>query len=145
MRSLRLLALLPMLALAACVAGGGAVAPPGDGGQEAADSPDAASLSGSFRLTEISAGPPPAPVTLTFPEPGRVAGRAPCNSFTGPLLQGPPAFRVGPLAVTTAACAEQDAERAFFDVLDRMERIEFTETGLILSSGVGERMVFVRE
>ena len=49
--------------------------------------------------------------TLTFPDVGRVAGNASCNRFSGTMLVTGNAIKMGPLAMTRMACADNDINR----------------------------------
>jgi heat shock protein HslJ len=49
--------------------------------------------------------------TLSFPDVGRVAGNASCNRFTGTMLVTGNAIKMGPLATTRMACADNDVNR----------------------------------
>ncbi|OBY27791.1 META domain-containing protein [Leisingera sp. JC1] len=83
-----------------------------------------------------------ADATLTFPEPGKIAGRAPCNSFSGSQTAPYPWFETGPLAVTRMACPELEAEDAFLNALQGMTLSEVTGDVLILSNEAGREMLF---
>lgn len=95
-----------------------------------------------YVLREINGASYPERATLIFPEEGRIAGSAPCNSFSGTLLAPYPWFELGPLAVTRRACPDLPAESQFFTALQRMKLIEFSGSVLILSTTEGEEMIF---
>lgn len=82
--------------------------------------------------------------TLTFPEPGQVAGEAPCNSYGGAQLESLPAFRLGPLRATRRACPALADESAYFAALAAMMHAEVQGDTLILSSPDGREMAFDR-
>lgn len=83
-----------------------------------------------------------AEATLRFPEPGRIAGQGPCNSFTARLDAPYPWFEIADLVATRAACPELEAEGAFFAALLAMEQIEVSGAVLILRNEAGHEMLF---
>lgn len=95
-----------------------------------------------FLLEEIDGQPFPSRATLQFPEPGRVAGSAPCNSYSGPITVPYPWFELGPLAVTRRACPELADEAAFLRALQSMTLAEASGDILILSNTEDGKMVF---
>ena len=104
-----------------------------------------APASGSlWRLDSIDGTPFAARATLGFPEPGLIAGKAPCNSYGGELTASAPGFGIGPLRVTRMACGDLEAERQFFQTLGAMAAMETQGDQLILSAPDGTRMVFSR-
>lgn len=80
--------------------------------------------------------------TLTFPEPGKITGTAPCNSFSGRMTAPYPWFETGPLATTRMACPEMSAETQFFAALSDMTLSEVSGDTMILSNDAGREMVF---
>lgn len=99
---------------------------------------------GVWQLSEIDGRPFAARATLSFPEPGRVAGEAPCNLYSGAMTAPYPWFEAGALAVTRRACPEMAAEARFFDALGRVTLAEVQGDVLILSDPAGPEMVFTR-
>lgn len=97
----------------------------------------------SWTLSEIDGAPVTATATLTFPEPGRIAGKAPCNTFRGSLDGTPQAFTIGPLATTQMACPDLDAETAFTTSLASMTQADITADSVTLSNAEGGQMVFL--
>lgn len=83
-----------------------------------------------------------AAATISFPEPGVVAGKAPCNSYRGAQVGTMPAFATEGIAATRRACADLALESAFFQSLDRMRHIAITGKTLTLSDGQGGEMMF---
>ena len=79
---------------------------------------------------------------LTFPEAGRIAGKAPCNSYSGTMTAPYPWFEAGPLASTRMACPDLEAENRFFAALGEMTVSEVSGKTLILSNEDGREMVF---
>lgn len=96
----------------------------------------------TWRLTSFNGAPFPADVTLLFPRPGQIAGRAPCNFYSGAQLLPYPWFEVGPLRVTRRACPDLAAEAQYLDALSRMELSRVEGDTLILSIWEGDEMVF---
>ncbi|MEM1302777.1 MAG: META domain-containing protein [Pseudomonadota bacterium] len=84
------------------------------------------------------------PVTLTFPEPGQVAGQGPCNRYSATQTAPYPWFELGPVAATKRACPELAAEAAYFEDLQSMSLAEVSGDVLILSNDTGKQMVFSR-
>ncbi|MCR8724305.1 META domain-containing protein [Frigidibacter sp. ROC022] len=71
-----------------------------------------------------------------------ISGKAPCNSFTMPLVASYPDFEAGVAATTRMACPDLGLEILFFATLDEMMRVEVTEDALTLSDDSGQSMVF---
>lgn len=97
----------------------------------------------SWTLSETDGAPVTATATLTFPEPGKIAGKAPCNTFRGSLDGTPQAFTIGPLAMTQMACPDLDAETAFTTSLSSMTQADITPDSVTLSNADGGQMVFL--
>ncbi|MEM8732228.1 MAG: META domain-containing protein, partial [Pseudomonadota bacterium] len=83
-----------------------------------------------------------AEATMLFPQTGQIAGKAPCNSYTGAMDAPYPWFETGPLASTRMLCPDQAAEDAFFQALGQMRQVEVLGDTLILSTEDGREMVF---
>ncbi|MCB4457501.1 META domain-containing protein [Leisingera sp. McT4-56] len=96
----------------------------------------------TWQLHSIDGDPFAAAATLSFPEPGRIAGRAPCNSFHGGQTAPYPWFETGPLAVTRAACPQLAEEAVFLKALEEMSLSEVSGDVLILSNEEGREMLF---
>lgn len=96
----------------------------------------------TFALQEIDGIPFPAQATLTFPEPGHIAGSAPCNSYAGTLTAPYPWFETGPIAATKRACPDLAQETLFFTALSEMQLAEVSGNVLILSNDAGRQMLF---
>lgn len=84
------------------------------------------------------------PVTLSFPEPGQVAGQGPCNRYSATQTAPYPWFDIGPIAATKRACSDLGAEAAYFEKLQSMSLAEVSGDVLILSNDTDEQMVFAR-
>lgn len=80
--------------------------------------------------------------TLTFPEPGRIAGQAPCNAYTGKMEAAYPWWETSGLIATRMACPEMRAESAFLAALAAMTEAEVLGDTLILRGGKSREMVF---
>lgn len=95
-----------------------------------------------WQLQSIDGAEFSASASLTFPEPGVIAGRAPCNSFRGRQSAPYPWFAAEALAATRAACPELEAEADFLQALGEMTLAEVTGDVLILSNDQGREMLF---
>lgn len=123
------LCLLPALLLAAACSGDETLSAYGAAGK-------------MWQLHSIDGKAYAASASLRFPEPGKITGRGPCNSFHGAQTAPYPWFTVAALAVTRAACAELAAETAFLQALQEMTQAEAAGDVLILSSDAGREMLF---
>jgi heat shock protein HslJ len=119
---MRLIPLLPVL-LSGCVA--------------TADS----AVATGYRLVALDGQPFTAEATLAFAD-GAVAGQGPCNSWSARLLDGPPAFRIGPVIATERACPDLADEQDFFLALAIMQTAVAEGDTLTLTSPEGITMVF---
>ncbi|UWQ28437.1 META domain-containing protein [Leisingera sp. M523] len=95
-----------------------------------------------WHLSSIDNAAYPAFAWLTFPEPGKVAGRAPCNSFQGTQTAPYPWFSAETLTTARAACPELTLEADFLQSLQKMTLAEVSGDVLILSNGQGREMLF---
>ncbi len=95
-----------------------------------------------WSLIELDGAPFQQNATLTFPENDRIAGKAPCNSYTGVMNAPYPWFEAGPLAVTRMACPDLDSEAQYFSALADMTLSEVAGDTLILSNEAGREMLF---
>lgn len=98
----------------------------------------------TWQLAEIGGVPFRGVATLTFPEEGRLAGEAPCNSYFADQAGDYPAFAPGPIGATRRACPGLPLELAYLAALERMTGAEINEAGdrLTLSGPQGISMVF---
>ncbi|WP_298974836.1 META domain-containing protein [uncultured Roseobacter sp.] len=96
----------------------------------------------TWRLVEVDQSAVDYAATLIFPEPGRVTGKAPCNSYTGSMTAPYPWFEMGPIAATRMACPDLEAETAYFSALSEMSQSEVLGDTLILSTEDGRTMTF---
>ncbi|HLH01969.1 MAG TPA: META domain-containing protein [Bryobacteraceae bacterium] len=77
-----------------------------------------------------------AEATLSFPEQGRVAGKASCNRFTGTAAIEGNIIKFGPLATTRMMCPEalMNQETKYLKALESAERFERQGSTLLLYS-----------
>lgn len=94
-----------------------------------------------YVVQSIDGTPFAAQATLSFPSEGRIAGRGPCNSYSGSQTAPYPWFAAGPLRSTKRACADLAQEQAFFAALGRMTLSEVSGPVLILSNDNGGEIV----
>ncbi|WP_227270915.1 META domain-containing protein [Roseobacter weihaiensis] len=94
-----------------------------------------------WHVTEIDGVPFAANATLTFPEPGRIAGKAPCNAYSASMTAPYPWFEVETIAATRALCPDSAAEEAYFEALTDMTLSEVLGTTLILSTPEGRKII----
>lgn len=93
-------------------------------------------------LTSIDGAKILVEATLTFPEPGKIAGQAPCNSYFAAQNAPYPWFEVGSIAMTKRACPSLTEEAAFVNALSEMTISEVSGDTLILSNDAKRKMVF---
>lgn len=98
-----------------------------------------ATLTGTeWHLDDLAGTPvlPDSRATLTFPEPGKVAGNSSCNRFTGAAQVTGAAIHLGPLAGTRMMCPEpaMTQETSYLAALNAAERFELHDTHLLLYS-----------
>ncbi|WP_298844319.1 META domain-containing protein [uncultured Roseobacter sp.] len=96
-----------------------------------------------WQLTEIDGDAFAAEATLTFPETGKIAGTAPCNSYSAAMTVPYPWFGAGPIAATRRACPALEAETIFFKTLGEMTLSEVLGDTLVLSTPEGRSMIFI--
>lgn len=100
--------------------------------------------SDTWQLTEFNGKPAEMKATLRFPEPGKIAGQAPCNSYSAALTVPYPWVEVGPIAQTKRACAALDKERLYFTALRAMTLAEVSGDLLLLSNDGTETLTYSR-
>ncbi len=98
-----------------------------------------------WHLTEIDGQPFAATATLNFPEPGRITGVAPCNSYSADLDAPYPWFDAQHLSMTRMACDDLAAENKFLQALHDMTLSEVSGNTLILSNVAGREMLFTAD
>lgn len=121
--------LMPLLLLFAACTGDETVSAYGGAGQ-------------TWKLSEIDGQAFTAAATLTFPEPGRIAGRAPCNAWSGTQTAPYPWFEARNILSTKAACPDLVQEQRFLSALSEMTLSEVSGDVLLLSTPEGREMVF---
>ncbi|MGL6210849.1 MAG: META domain-containing protein [Paracoccaceae bacterium] len=72
---------------------------------------------------------------LNLAEPGRAAGRAPCNAYFSALTGDMPALSFGPIGATRMMCPDIDAETAYFGLLEQVQAATLADDLLTLSGG----------
>jgi len=93
-------------------------------------------------LAEIGSMDVAPDATLSFAEPGRITGTAPCNSYSATMSVPYPWFEATEIVVTRMACPELAAERAFLDALAAAAYSEVLDDTLVLSNDDGPLLVF---
>jgi heat shock protein HslJ len=100
------------------------------------------SATDTWQLTQMNDVPIQTKITLTFPEKGRIAGRAPCNSYFASQTAPLPWFEATEIAATKMACPDLKLENTYFNALKAMTLIERTGDTLLLSNDVTQTLTF---
>lgn len=95
-----------------------------------------------WTLVELDGSAFTARATLTFPEPGKIAGQAPCNSYHGKMDAPYPWFDAEQMITTRMACPDLQAETAFMAALSEMSLSEVSGDTMILTNDAGREMLF---
>ena len=76
-------------------------------------------------------------LSLTFFEPGRVAGSGGCNRLVGGFTLTGEGLHFGPMSSTMMACEEpiMEQERRLLDALEQVRRFDFADDGALLLIG----------
>jgi heat shock protein HslJ len=86
--------------------------------------------------------------SLAFPEAGRVAGNGSCNRFTGTVTITGDQLKMGPLASTRMACADNavnQQEGTYFKALDAANRYSYQDPYLLIyADGFDKPLRFTR-
>lgn len=98
----------------------------------------------TWRLTRMGDAAVSTRATITFPEPGRVAGQAPCNRWFAAQSVPYPWIDIGPIGATRMACPDLADETAFFTALEAATLVEVSGDTLILSDDTGPLLEFTR-
>lgn len=98
-----------------------------------------------FALTRFNGKSVGEEITITFPEEGKIAGQAPCNSYFAAQKAPLPWFEAGPIAATRRACPALELETQYFDALGQMTLVERTGDVLILSTEGADSLEFRRK
>ena len=96
----------------------------------------------TWQLSQMNGKPITAEISLTFPEKGRIAGRAPCNTYFASQTAPLPWFEVSAIASTKRACPELKLEGDYFQALESMTLIERTGTTLLLSNDADQSLEY---
>lgn len=83
-----------------------------------------------------------ATASITFPQEGKVVGKAPCNTFVAEQTAPYPWFALKALSATRKMCAHMGPETTFFRALEEMTIVEVVGKTLILTNDSGDEMVF---
>ncbi len=116
------------LALAACVAPA-----------------QSSSIAGEWHLIGLEGQAPPAPLSISFAEDGKLAGQAPCNRYFGSYSGDLPALTMSALGATKMACPDLAAETVYFEALQAVQSAEISEGHLYLIGFEGRLMEFTRD
>ncbi|MEN8842175.1 MAG: META domain-containing protein [Octadecabacter sp.] len=100
-------------------------------------------VTAEYVLIEMNGQPVATSASIAFPEPGKVAGQAPCNRYFATQSAIYPWFALEGIGATRLACPNLAAESTFFAALEDMTLAEVSGDTLILSNTVGRQMVFV--
>ncbi|TPE48305.1 META domain-containing protein [Amaricoccus solimangrovi] len=87
----------------------------------------------SWKLVELDGAPFTANAVATLTEDGRIAGQAPCNTFSAEYGGHWPAITFTPTARTRRACPDLAAENAFFAALGKVNHGEMLEDSMLLT------------
>ena len=96
----------------------------------------------TWQLSQMNGKAIAADITLTFPEKGRIAGRAPCNTYFASQTAPLPWFEVTAIASTKRACPEPELEEVYFQALESMTLIERTGPTLLLSNDSNQSLEY---
>ena len=95
-----------------------------------------------WTLVEMNGLPVRETITLSFPEQGKIAGRAPCNRYFASQGAPYPWLDIGPIGSTRRACAALELETRYLSLLGAMTLVEVSGPVLILSDEEGPKLVF---
>lgn len=98
----------------------------------------------TWQVTTLHGTPFEARATLRFSGRNRLAGDAPCNSFTTRMEIPFPWFKVGPIAATRGACPDLAAEQAFFAALTTTTIAQVNNGTLTLSDDTADLITLRR-
>jgi heat shock protein HslJ len=92
----------------------------------------------SWRLVALDGADVTSLVTLSFVEPGSLAGQAPCNRYRASMYGSLPDLVVGPILSTRTTCPAQAEEDRYLALLALMTRAEVVGGILVLSGLDGD-------
>lgn len=81
----------------------------------------AADLTGVWSLNALDGAPVAFTATLDLSDPGKLTGRAPCNSYAGKLTTTGDAFTPGPILSTKMACDGLADENRYLQALQMVD------------------------
>lgn len=96
----------------------------------------------TWRLLSLNGAAFGAHATLAFLPDGTLQGEGPCNGYGAQLTALPPAWAMDAVRATRMACADLDAESAYFAALSRMTSAAQTASTLTLTAPDGSTMIF---
>lgn len=80
--------------------------------------------------------------TISFPEPGSVTGKGPCNSYSTTQTAPYPWFEITGIQATKMGCPSLAIEQNYFETLKNATFAETSGDTLILSNDSGPLLVF---
>lgn len=95
-----------------------------------------------WRLIRIGEAPVAERITIRFPEQGRAAGEAPCNSYSSDQTAPLPWIDLGPIAATRRACPALELETRYFELLERMALVEVLGDTLLMTADDGMTLTY---
>jgi len=95
-----------------------------------------------WNLIEMNGAPVSTIITLTFPEPGKLTGDAPCNRYFGVMWGDYPWFRADRIASTRRACPNLALETRYLQTLRTVTQADAGAHHLILTGDNGQSLVF---
>ena len=95
-----------------------------------------------WQLEAINGADFAANATLAFPEPGKITGDAPCNSYFASQSAPYPWIAIDDIGSTRRACPALPAEQEFLSSLAKMTLAEVAGDVLVLSNDAGNEMIF---
>lgn len=95
-----------------------------------------------WALTEVNGAAFLANVIISFPAPGKISGKGPCNQFNATITAPYPWFNIDNISSTKMACPDLNLEKVFLKTLNEMTLSEVSGNTLILSNDTGNAMQF---
>lgn len=95
-----------------------------------------------WHLTQMNGTEITAPITLNFPEKGKIAGAGPCNRYFAEQTAPLPWFEAKPIGATRMACPDLKLEGEYFKALASMTLIERKGDTLLLNNEDGDRLEY---
>lgn len=132
MRRRLVLALAPLLALAAC------------GTPVSETVAGAAPIGTDWHLKQVDGAAFGQPFTMAFQSDGSLVGQGPCNGFTARQSLPLPWFQATSLSTEKRSCPAAEAEARALAILAEMEFAEVKGETLLLTGGTSHSMLFTR-